>query len=398
MVMDDAIPEGYQQTEVGVIPEDWKLLPLSDLFNFATGKLNSEAGKVDGEYPFFTCSQITAKIDTYSFDQRALILTGNNAKGVYSIKYYDGKFDAYQRTYILSVHHNRDTNYHYLKYSLARILELLQKSSYGSATKYLTLGILKPIRIQLPSSHEQNVIARTLSETDALITSLDNLIAKKRNIKQGTIQQFLTGKRRLPGFTEEWEEKKLMEMIQIPVTDGPHLTPDFLPDGIPFLSVNNLVNNRIDFSELRYISQEDQEVFSIKCKPKMNDILLGKAASVGKVAIVDFNIEFNIWSPIALIRIKKRYIPKFYYYYFQSHSIMKQIEFFTNSSSQGNIGMGDIEKLKFPVPLRDEQTAIATVLSDIDAEITALEQRREKVKAIKQGMMQELLTGKTRLV
>ncbi|MDC0045706.1 restriction endonuclease subunit S, partial [Candidatus Poseidoniales archaeon] len=151
-------------------------------------------------------------------------------------------------------------------------------------------------------------------------------------------------------------------------------------------------------SELRYISEDDHIQFSKKCKPERNDILLGKAASVGKVAIVDFDLELNIWSPLALIRVNEKHDPKFVFYSFQSHNILNQIELFTNSSSQGNIGMGDIELLIFNLPDKNEQVAISEVLSDMDAEIAALEQRLEKTKAIKQGMMQQLLTGRIRLV
>jgi type I restriction enzyme, S subunit len=237
-----------------------------------------------------------------------------------------------------------------------------------------------------------------LSDVDALIGALDRLIAKKRDLKQAAMQQLLTGKTRLPGFSGGWQTKQLKKLTQVPVTDGPHLTPKFLRDGVPFLSVNNLANNRVDLSDLRYVSEEDHVLFSKKCKPAKNDLLFGKAASVGRVAMVDFDLEFNIWSPIALLRMNDENDPRFVYYCIHSQSVVRQIELVTNASSQGNIGMGDIEVLEFVLPCRDEQTAIATVLSDMDAELAALEQRRDKTRALKQGMMQELLTGRTRLV
>jgi type I restriction enzyme S subunit len=151
-------------------------------------------------------------------------------------------------------------------------------------------------------------------------------------------------------------------------------------------------------SDLRYVSREDHEVFSRKCKPIKHDILFGKAASVGKVALVDFDTEFNVWSPIALIRINQENDSKFVHYALQGWSLLKQILLLTNSSSQGNIGMGEIKLLEFQLPNKEEQTAIAAVLSDMDAEIAALEARRAKTALLKQGMMQELLTGRTRLV
>lgn len=171
-----------------------------------------------------------------------------------------------------------------------------------------------------------------------------------------------------------------------------------MTDGIPFLSVNNLANNKIDFSDLRYISLFDHETFSKKCKPRKGDLLLGKAASVGKVAVVDTDLEFNIWSPIALIRVNGGNDPGFLYYALQSDDVVRQINLLTNSSSQGNIGMGEIGKLTFLLPAKAEQTAIATILSDMDAEIAALEAKLAKARRLKLGMMAELLTGRIRLV
>jgi type I restriction enzyme, S subunit len=245
---------------------------------------------------------------------------------------------------------------------------------------------------------EKEAIATVLSDMDARITSLDHLIAKKRDLKQAVMQELLTGKRRLPEFHGEWKNKTLNKIVQIPINDGPHLTPEFLENGIPFLSVNNIVNNRINFTELRRISLEDHHLFSKKCKPKMNDLLFGKAASVGAVAYVDLEIEFNIWSPLALIRIDNLNESKFVYYCLQSSALIRQIKILTNSSSQGNIGMREIGKFKLYLPPKDEQRAIATVLSDMDDELSALEQQRDKMKNIRQGMMQELLTGRIRLV
>lgn len=257
---------------------------------------------------------------------------------------------------------------------------------------------LKQVHAPLPPLDEQRAIAEALSDSDTLIESLDQLIAKKRQIKQGVMQELLTGKHRLPGFSGTWNEVTIKKAIQIPVTDGPHMTPVFLEDGVPFLSVNNLIDGKIDFSDLRYISVLDHEEFSKKCKPQKEDILLGKAASVGKVALVETNTEFNIWSPLALIRVNSKNHAKFVYYQLQSNNLNRQISLLTNSSSQGNIGMGDIEKLVLPLPDKDEQLAIATILSDMDTELAALEVRLAKAHQIKQGMMQELLTGRIRLL
>jgi type I restriction enzyme S subunit len=269
---------------------------------------------------------------------------------------------------------------------------------FKSSFVHIKKSDLQKVVLQIPPVSEQRTIAAVLSDIDGLIFGLDKLIAKKRDLKQAAMQQLLTGKTRLPGFGGEWDIKELSQIVETQITDGPHLTPKFVESGIPFLSVNNLVENKIDLSNLRYVSKKDDSIFSRKCKPKKGDILFGKAASVGKVAVVDIELDFNIWSPIALIRVGANADAHFIYYQLLGADCTNQIALFTNSSSQGNIGMTEIGRIKLRMPLLPEQTAIAAVLTDMDAEISALETRLDKTRALKQGMMQELLTGRTRLV
>jgi restriction endonuclease S subunit len=192
-----------------------------------------------------------------------------------------------------------------------------------------------------------------------------------------------------------WTSQTLKEIVSTPITDGPHETPNFVEHGVPFLSVNNIANNRLSWRDVRYISSEDDSRFSKKCKPCRGDILFGKAASVGKVAIVETDKDFNIWSPLALIRPKPEISNRYLYYYLQSSQVSRQIEFFTNSSSQGNIGMGDIERIEINMPVSNaEQRAIAQVLSDFDNLIDGLELLIAKKRSIKEGVMQELLRPK----
>jgi type I restriction enzyme S subunit len=159
-----------------------------------------------------------------------------------------------------------------------------------------------------------------------------------------------------------------------------------------------LVDNKLDLSSLRFISREDHEEFSRKCRPRKGDILFGKAASVGQVALIDTDLELNIWSPLALIRVSHHTSAQFVVFALQTRDVYRQIALLTNSSSQGNIGMSDIGRIEIPLPSILEQTAIAAVLSDMDAELVGLEARRDKTRGLKQAMVQELLTGRTRLV
>ncbi|MGY1490081.1 restriction endonuclease subunit S [Methylobacillus pratensis] len=406
------VKPGYKQTEVGVIPEDWDIQGLLDVARVASGQVDpknepfcsmvlvapdhiesgsgrllekrtaAEQRAISGKYLFEPGDVIYSKIRPYLRKAILADFAGLCSADMYPLKPAEAIHGGYLLPMLLA--------HRFSKYA--------ESVSIRSGMPKINRSELADFSFPVPDISEQRAIATALSDMDALLDGLDRLVAKKRAIKQATMQQLLTGQIRLPGFSGEWTRGDLKELVSTPITDGPHLTPKFYDDGVPFLSVNNLVNNRIDLSDLRFISKEDDEIFSRKCKPKKGDILLGKAASVGKVAIVENDFDFNIWSPIALIRPNNQITSKFTYYQLLSMDCLSQILILTNASSQGNIGMSDIEKIKISYPCIEEQTAIATILTDMDAEITALETRRTKTHALKQAMMQELLTGRIRLV
>lgn len=137
----------------------WEQFTLGELVDFKTGKLDSNAAVPDGKYPFFTCARETYWIDTFAFDCKALLLAGNNAEGKYSVKLYEGKFNAYQRTYVMTLKRS-ELNYEYLKYVIESKLNFLRHHSKGTNTKYLTLALLQSIKIQVPDRSLQDQFAR----------------------------------------------------------------------------------------------------------------------------------------------------------------------------------------------------------------------------------------------
>ena len=279
-------------------------------------------------------------------------------------------------------------------------------TSYITQHKILTLagtstipdlnhGDFYKLKITMPKYPEQQKIASFLSAVDEKIQQLSKKKALLEDYKKGVMQQLFSGQLRFKDENgnpyPDWEESKLKELVSTPISDGPHLTPKFIKDGVPFLSVNNIVDSKIDFKNVRTISNEDHLEFSRKCKPKKNDLLLGKAASVGKIAIVETDLEFNIWSPLAMIRIKETYVSKYFYYRFQTQTLQKRIKRFINSSSQGNIGMGDIGKLIFEFPKsKEEQQKIATYLSSIDTKIEAVNNQITQTQTFKKGLLQQM--------
>jgi type I restriction enzyme M protein len=160
------------------INPDWETVELQHLVNITTGKLNSNEAKIDGEYPFFTCSKDTFKIDKWAFDCEALLLAGNNAAAVYDVKHYKGKFNAYQRTYVITIKKEFENRFEYklLKVQLENHLGHLQSISKGTGTRYLTLGMVQELQISVPPIEEQKSIVEAIEEEMQLVNANKRLI------------------------------------------------------------------------------------------------------------------------------------------------------------------------------------------------------------------------------
>jgi len=186
-----------EETKIGLVPEHWDVVRLEEYCNFTTGKLNSNQALPYGKYPFFTCSQETYRIDSFSFDCEAVLLAGNNARGIYSVKYYSGKFDAYQRTYVITIRDTVSLSYTYLKNSLETKLEDLRIGSIGTSTKFLTLKILSSLQIPKPPIQKQQEIASTLSAVDQEIEAEQNRKSALQTLSQTMLHLLMTGKIRV---------------------------------------------------------------------------------------------------------------------------------------------------------------------------------------------------------
>jgi type I restriction enzyme S subunit len=195
-----------------------------------------------------------------------------------------------------------------------------------------------------------------------------------------------------------WSVRALKHVVSTPITDGPHETPDFPDEGVPFASAESVSSGRLDFAKVRgFISPTDHERFSQKYKPRRNDIFMVKSgATTGVTAIVDTDIDFNIWSPLAAIRCNDETCPRFVLNYLRSRSFLDAVTLGWNFGTQQNIGMGVIENLYLAVPPLAEQEAIAAFLGQETGKIDALveEQRRliELLKEKRQAVISHAVT------
>ena len=169
---------------------EWKVYSLGEVVSFKTGRLDSNAAEEKGKYPFFTCSPITLQINSFAFDTEAVLLAGNNANGVFSTKYYKGKFNAYQRTYIIEPIFPDKTNCKYLYFVISDLVGHLKELSIGSATKFLTKTILNELQISLPPKFEQDKIESFLSALDDRIILLRETNATLEAIAQALFKSW----------------------------------------------------------------------------------------------------------------------------------------------------------------------------------------------------------------
>ena len=395
----DDLQQGYKRTEVGVIPVEWEVNFIEDLLKISTGARNTQDRVDDGAYPFFVRSQNVESINTYSYNEEAVLTAGDGVGTGKVFHYINGKYDAHQRVYrIFGFSEAINGKYFFKIFSnnfYDRIMQMTAKSSVDSVRRDMIARMLIPV----PKIKEQELIVAVLSDVDGLIASLTALIAKKRAVKHATMQQLLTGKTRLAGFSGEWEVKRL-ESLGI-FSKGQGIRKDEAKNGsIPCIRYGEIytIYNTIIQSYHSFISSE---VAKTSVKLRCGDILFAGSGEtkeeIGKcVAFID-EIEVYAGGDIVI------FTPFNANSYFLGYALND-----TNTAKQkASMGQGDavvhisarsLATVKIPLPPLPEQTAIAAILTDMDTDITTLETRLAKTKALKTGMCQDLLTGKIRLL
>lgn len=377
-----------------MIPEDWEVDSIVNLAAITTGDKNTQDRIDDGAYPFFVRSQTVERINSYSFDGEAVLTAGDGVGTGKVFHYIKGKFDIHQRVYKISDFGDRlDGSYFYRYFSnnfYSRIMQMTAKSSVDSVRREM----IADMRVPLPKIGEQRAIAAALSDVDALLAKLDQLIAKKRDLKQAAMQQLLTGQSRLPGFSGTWELKRLGDVLDKVVGGG---TPsrsnaNYWGGEIPWVTVKDFATFS-PFAAQETITHEGLKNSASNLIPS-GTLITSTRMALGKAVIYEVAVSIN--QDLKALFPKDNVSTRFLYYWFESNAIA--IDELGSGSTVKGISLGDLKAIPFSLGSLEEQTAIATVLTDMDAELAALEARRDKTRALKQGMMQELLTGRIRLV
>ena len=394
------IPVGYKQTEVGIIPEDWEVKRLGDLLSVMHGKSQKDVVDDSGSYPILGTGGVMGWTNQYLHD-KPCVLIGRKGS-IDKPRYMDTPFWSVDTLFYCIIKNNNCAKFLYYKF-----LEIdWYAYNEASGVPSLNAGTIEKISIVVPNHNEQEIIAKVLTDSDSLIQALETLIVKKRDIKQGTMQELLTGKTRLPGFSGEWELKTLFELAENKKSlfdDGDWIEAEHISEsGVRLIQTGNIgIGCFLDKNSKKYISNESFE--RLKCKEIFpGDLLVCRLAEPsGRACVLPEISENKIITSVdvTIYRPPKNLASRvFLQYIFSTSNWLDLVSNNSGGTTHKRISRSVLGKLKIKIPEINEQEAIAEILSDMDAEIVALEQRLEKAKAIKQGMMQQLLTGRIRLV
>lgn len=327
------------------LSEGWREYKLSELVNIKTGKLDANASSENGEYPFFTCSVQPLKISSYSYECECVLVAGN---GDLNVKYYSGKFDAYQRTYIIESRDKSILSVKYLYYFMRKYINILRKKSIGGVIKYIKLSDLTDIKLPIPKLEEQERIISILEKAEIIIEKRkESSLLVDELVKSRFIEMF--------GNCEDMTATEL-DKVCIKITDGTHQSPKFLDKGIPFLFVSNIVNNKIDYKTDRFISREEYETLIKRTPIEIGDILLTSVGSYGNPAVVESNKEFCFQRHIAYLKPNRKYINSYYLHSaLQTPYVRRQIDRKVKGIAQKTLNISELKKIKINIPEMDKQ-------------------------------------------
>lgn len=400
---------GYKQTEVGIIPDDWDLRGLLSVVRIANGQVDprvepfcsmtlvapdhieSGTGKlldkrtadeqhaISGKYRFDSGDIVYSKIRPYLRKAILADFDGLCSADMYPLKPAGDVAGGFVLPTLLA--------HRYTKYA--------ESVSVRSGMPKINRAEMADFVIALPPLPEQRNIAEALSDVDRLLGGLDRLIAKKRDLKQAAMQQLLTGQIRLPGFSGEWEVKRLGKIarIQRGASPRPIESPVWFDENsaIGWVRISDVTKSGMF---LRETVQRLSPLGVLNSRPVASgSLIMSICATVGRPVVTAIEVCIHD----GFVVFDDLQADKFFVYY-----MLKWIEpawsKHGQTGSQMNLNTGLINGTRIKLPPRSEQTAIAAVLSDMDAELAALEARRDKTRTLKQAMMQELLTGRTRLI
>jgi len=411
----------FKDTEIGLIPEDWKVKPLTELCEFRNGYTPSKAVREyweNGTIPWFRMEDIRnngrilsdsiqhitpVAVKGELFETNSIIMSTTATIGEHALLIADSL--ANQQFTNLKIRKSQENvmDIMYFYWYCYKLGDWCTANINEGGLAAVNISDFANVPIPLPPTlAEQTRIATALSDIDSLIDSLGKLIQKKRNIKQGAMQELLTGKKRLKGFEKPWVERTIGDVCSLYGRIGfrGYTKADLVAKhhGAITFSPSDINEQVLYYDNCDYISLAKYEE-SPEIKVYNGDIIFCKTASIGKCAIVKNLQEKATINPQFVVLKDFKCNNIFLYYILAFSDFQERVKSITGGSTILTMSQEKLKAQKILMPSTlEEQNAIARILSDMDKEIEALEAKQEKYKSIKEGMMQELLSGKIRLI
>jgi type I restriction enzyme, S subunit len=412
------VRSGYKHTEVGVIPEDWDVSMVGREFEIKLGKMLDAEKNVGVPKPYLgnkavqwnhidlrdlpTVPMSRSDLEKFRLRKGDLLVCEGGEVGRAALWNAPMEECYYQK----ALHRLRPTR----GFDSRLMVALLhQWSDRGLLANYVTQTSIAhlprekfvEVPMPVPPPPEQRAIATVLSDIDALVDALNRLIAKKRDLKQAAMQQLITGRTRLPGFHGEWAVMPLGEIAHVktgPFGSSLHES-DYVRDGTPIITVEHLGEFGVEHFNLPRVSDFDRHRLRAY-ELRVGDLVFSRVGSVDRNALIRDAEEGWLFSG-RLLRVRpdiQKAYAAYLSYQFHSEAFLTSIREVAVGQTMACLNTKILKGVPVSIPPLPEQTAIAAALTDMDAEVVALERRLNKTRDLKQAMMQELLTGKTRLV
>ncbi len=403
--------KGLKNIEVGLIPGDWKVKKIGEIVDkFVNGGTPSTKNENYwlGNIPWITGADILEqKIEivrryitneavknssTNIIKKNSILFVSRTGVGKIAIAPFDVAISQdFTGIYVNDIKVDTMFLFRYFDFNQNKLKSLNQGTSIQGITRETLSSMLIPLP---PTIEEQKAIATALNDTDELISKLDKLIDKKRAIKQGAMQELLKPK-------EGWKVLKLGDVTDITKLAGFEYSNYFnsYKDGGDIIVIRgtNITNNKMDLSDVKYIPTSVSNKLK-RSKLNKNDLVFAYVGTIGPVFLVDEDDKYHLGPNTSKITPKKEITPLFLYHYFTSSNLYKEIVEHTSIGAQPSLSMFKIRRFQLNLPSIIEQKRIAQILSDMESEIEGLKKKLEKLQNLKQGMMQNLLTGKIRLI
>ena len=388
--------------------DDWEQRKFGDIGSVAMCKrIFKEQTDEEGEVPFYKIGTFGGEPDAfisrelfdeyklnYPYPNKGDILISASGSIGRTVE-FTGKDEYFQDSNIVWLKHGNKIDNSFLKV----LYGVVEWSCEGSTIKRLYNDNFLKTEFMLPRIEEQIKLGEYFSNLDNLIALHQRKYDKLQNLKKAMLKKMFpkngsnVPEIRFKGFTDAWEQRKVLDLLIQPITDGPHETPKLVEEGVPFISVDAIVDNKIDFNRKRgNISEEYDELCCKKYKPQFHDVYLVKSGStVGKVAIVETTDRFNIWSPLAAMRCGEKTYPYFLYDLLQTKDLQAQVADKASNGTQPNLSMRELEKFPVSVPSNlEEQKKIGDYFRNLDHLITLHQRELEKLKNIKKAMLEKM--------